>query len=69
MAQISELLDRFVESFNTSRYEDAEADFAAGGYSEEVGTGRRLSPQQATANARAWKEAFPDARGTIREDM
>jgi len=32
--QVSELLDRFVDLFNT-------------------------------ANARAWKEAFPDARGTI----
>jgi predicted ester cyclase len=30
-----------------------------------VGTNRRLSPQEATANARAWKEAFPDAKGTI----
>jgi len=65
MAQVSELLDRFVELFNSGRYEEAEADFAPGGYSEEVGTGRRLTIKEATANARAWKEAFPDARGTI----
>jgi len=65
MAQVSELLDRFVDLFNAGRYEEAEADFAANGYSEEVGTGRRLSVKEATANARAWKEAFPDARGTI----
>jgi steroid delta-isomerase-like uncharacterized protein len=65
MAQVSELLDRFVELFNAGRYEEAEADFAPGGYSEEVGTGRRLTIKEATANARAWKEAFPDARGTI----
>jgi steroid delta-isomerase-like uncharacterized protein len=65
MAQASELLDRFVELFNAGRYEEAEADFAPGGYSEEVGTGRRLTIKEATANARAWKEAFPDARGTI----
>ena len=26
---------------------------------------RRLTPKEATANARTWKEAFPDARGTI----
>jgi steroid delta-isomerase-like uncharacterized protein len=65
MAQVSELLDRFIELFNAGRYEEAEADFAPGGYSEEIGTGRRLTIKEATANARAWKEAFPDARGTI----
>jgi steroid delta-isomerase-like uncharacterized protein len=65
MAQVGELLDRFVELFNAGRYEEAEADFAPNGYSEEVGTGRRLTIKEATANARAWKEAFPDARGTI----
>ena len=65
MAQVSELLDRFIELFNAGRYEEAEADFAPGGYSEEIGTGRRLTVKEATANARAWKEAFPDARGTI----
>jgi steroid delta-isomerase-like uncharacterized protein len=63
--QVSELLDRFVDLFNAGRYEEAEADFAPNGYDEEVGTGRRFSPQEATANARAWKEAFPDARGKI----
>ena len=65
MAQVGELLDRFIELFNAGRYEEAEADFAPGGYSEEIGTGRRLTIKEATANARAWKEAFPDARGAI----
>ena len=65
MAQVNELLDRFVSLFNAGRDEEAEADFAPGGYSEEVGTGRRLTVKEATANARAWREAFPDARGTI----
>ena len=65
MAQVSELLDRFVELFNAGRYDEAEADFAPGAYSEEVGTGRRLTIKEATANARAWRDAFPDARGTI----
>jgi len=65
MAQVNELLDRFVDLFNRGKYEEAETDFTANGYSEEVGTGRRLSVKEATANARAWKEAFPDARGTI----
>lgn len=65
MATTSELLDRFVELFNVGRYEEQEKDFAADGYSEEIGTNRRSTPQEATANARAWKDAFPDAHGTI----
>jgi steroid delta-isomerase-like uncharacterized protein len=65
MATTSELLDRFVELFNANRLEEAEQDFAANGYSEEIGTNRRLNPKQSTENAREWKAAFPDARGTI----
>ena len=65
MADVSTLLDRFVQLFNEEKFEEAERDFAPGGYSEEIGTGRRLTPQEATANARAWKQAFPDAQGTI----
>jgi len=65
MAQVSELLDRFVDLFNAGRYEEAEGDYAPNGYGEEVGTGRRFTPKEGTANARAWNEAFPDARGTI----
>lgn len=65
MAAMSELLDRFVDLFNTDRFEEAEQDFAPGGYQEEIGTNRRLTPQESTANARTWREAFPDARGTI----
>ena len=62
---VNTLLDRFVQLFNQGRFDEAEKDFAPGGYSEEIGTGRRLTPQESTANARAWKEAFPDAQGTI----
>ncbi len=65
MANVSELLDRFVDLFNADQFEEAEKDFAPGGYGEEVGTGRRMTPQEGTANARAWKQAFPDAKGTI----
>jgi steroid delta-isomerase-like uncharacterized protein len=66
MATVNELLDRFVEQFNSSRFEEAERDFAPGGYGEEIGTGgRRFTAVESTANARAWKEAFPDARGTL----
>ena len=62
---VNTLLDRFVQLFNQGRFDEAERDFAPGGYSEEIGTGRRLTPSESTANARVWKEAFPDAQGTI----
>ena len=65
MATTSELLDRFVDLFNNDRFEEAEQDFAANGYGEEIGVGRRFTPQEGTVNARAWRAAFPDARGTI----
>ena len=65
MASVNDFLDRFVQLFNTDRFEEAERDYASGAYVEEVGTGRRLTPQEATASARAWKQAFPDAQGTI----
>jgi steroid delta-isomerase-like uncharacterized protein len=65
MATTTELLDRFVELFNTDKFEEAEQGFAPGAYQEEIGTNRRLTPQEATVNAREWKTAFPDARGTV----
>jgi steroid delta-isomerase-like uncharacterized protein len=65
MASVSELLDRFVQQFNESRFEEALQDYAPDGVQEEIGTGRRFTPQEGVENARAWKAAFPDARGTI----
>jgi steroid delta-isomerase-like uncharacterized protein len=65
MATVNDFLDRFVELFNTEKFDEAERDYAPAGYSEEIGTNRRFTPAEATANARAWKQAFPDARGTI----
>ena len=69
MANVSELLDRFVQLFNASRFDEAEQDFAPEGYGEEIGTGRRFNPKEGTANSRAWKQAFPDAQGTITRKM
>ena len=65
MASTSELLDRFVSLFNEGRFEEGERDYAPNGFEEEIGTGGRFTPQEATASARKWKEAFPDATGTI----
>jgi len=69
MANVSELLDHFVQLFNTSRFEEAEQDFAPGSWAEEIGTGRRFTPKEWIANSRAWKQAFPDAQGTITRKM
>lgn len=69
MANVSGLLDRFVDLFNSRQFEEAEKDLASGAVIEEVGTGRRLTPQESTANARAWNQAFPDAKGTITNKM
>jgi steroid delta-isomerase-like uncharacterized protein len=65
MADVSVLLDRFVQLFNTDRFDEALQDYAPEGVVEEVGTGRRLTPQEGIGNARAWRQAFPDAQGTI----
>jgi steroid delta-isomerase-like uncharacterized protein len=65
MASTSELLDRFVTLFNEGRFEEGERDYAPNGFEEEIGTGGRFTPHEAAASARTWKEAFPDATGTI----
>ncbi len=65
MMTTSALLDRFVDLFNTDKFEEGEQDYAPGAFAEEVGTNRRLTPAEATQNARGWRQAFPDARGTI----
>ena len=69
MATTSELLDRFVELFNAEKLEEGERDYAPGAFAEEIGTNLRLTPQEATANARNWRQAFPDARGTVTSKM
>lgn len=69
MATTSELLDRFVDLFNADQFEASERDYAAGAVAEEIGTNRRLTPSEATQNARAWRAAFPDARGRITTKM
>lgn len=65
MANTSELLDRFVDLFNAGRDEEAERDFTPNAILEEIGTNRRLTPKEGTASSAQWREAFPDAHGTI----
>ena len=65
MANASELLDQLVGTFNEERWEAARTLWAEAGAQEEIGTGRRLDAAASVANARDWKTAFPDVRGTI----
>jgi len=65
VATTSELLDRFVGLFNENRIEEWVQDYAPDAYFEEIGTGRRMTPAENGQNARAWQQAFPDARGMI----
>ena len=65
MKTTSELLDRFVELFNDDRFDEIPGDYSPGAIAEEIGTHRRVSPEESAEDARAWRKAFPDARGTI----
>ena len=65
MPSTSEFLDRFVNRFNNNQFEEAERDYAPGGYAEEIGTNRRFTPQESIVSGREWKAAFPDGRGVI----
>jgi steroid delta-isomerase-like uncharacterized protein len=65
MANAGELLDQVVGTFNESQWDAGEALWADHGVQEEIGTGRTLDRATSTQNAKGWKAAFPDARGTI----
>ena len=74
MTSVSEMLDRFVDQFNESRFEEALQDYADGGVQEEIGTGRRFTPQEAVESARALLQyivtGVPRAeRGAMREEL
>lgn len=65
MANANELLDQWLSAFVEGRHEDGMKLFGQDGVVDEVGTGRTTGVQESSANAQAWKAAFPDARGTI----
>ncbi len=65
MATASELLDRWVSSFNKGQMESFEAFMAPTAITDEIGTGRRLGVKEGTEAAKAWKASFPDAQGEI----
>ena len=65
MANAGELLDKWVSTFNESKWDEGEQLWAANGVSEEIGTGRTFGPKEGTDVAKNWRAAFPDARGAI----
>ena len=65
MATASELLDQWVSTFSESKWEEGQRLWAAGGRSEEIGTGRTFGPEEGVAVSKEWTAAFPDARGTV----
>ena len=65
MANANELLDRWISTFNESKWDEAEQLWVANGVGEEIGMGRSFNPRQGIQNAKDWRAAFPDARGAI----
>ena len=65
MANAGELLEKWVSTFNESKWDEGEQLFAPNGVTEEIGTGRTVGVKEGIENGKAWKAAFPDARGKI----
>ena len=65
MAHAGELLQRWVDSFNQSRWEEAERLFAPDGVVDEIGMGRISGVEAWTQAGQEWRGAFSDAQGTI----
>jgi steroid delta-isomerase-like uncharacterized protein len=65
MANVNELLEQWVATFNEARWEDALNLSAEDLIEDEIGTGRKFNRQEALEAGKAWKAAFPDARGQI----
>ena len=65
MASASELLDAWVRTFNESAWEAGLALGTPDAVTEEIGTGRSYGPEEGVEISKAWKAAYPDARGEI----
>jgi steroid delta-isomerase-like uncharacterized protein len=65
MANASELLDQWVQTFNESKWQAGEQLFGPNGVAEEIGTGRVMTVSEGTEVSKAWRTAFPDAHGVI----
>jgi predicted ester cyclase len=65
MANVSELMESFVRTFNESKWQEGQDLWAPNGVLEEVGTGKSTLPPESRKNSDAWRAAFPDAQGVI----
>lgn len=55
-----------IDAFNAADWQRFKAALTADGVYDEVGTQRRIQgPDQIVEAMRGWKEAFPDAKGTV----
>ena len=55
-----------IEHFNEGNWDGYRATLAPNAVYDELGTGRRIQgPDEIIRVSQAWKQAFPDARGTI----
>ena len=55
-----------IDAFNAGDWERFKATLTPNSIDDEVATGQRTQgPDQIAQNAQGWKQAFPDARGTV----
>ena len=55
-----------IEAFNAGDWDRFKAALTPDSINDEVATGQRSQgPDQIAQNAQGWKQAFPDARGTV----
>ena len=68
--RVVEVAREFVEAFNAADWPRFAATLAADVLYEEAGTGRRVQgAEEYVRLSQGWKEAFPDARGTVRTTL
>ena len=67
---LTQVAQDIIEAFNTDDWARFKAPLAANVVYEENGTGRRIQGADAYVQVtKEWKQAFPDAKGTIRNSL
>lgn len=67
---LAQIAGEIIEAFNSDDWARFKAPFAANLVYEESGTGRRTEDADAYVQlTKQWKQAFPDAKGTIRNSL
>jgi steroid delta-isomerase-like uncharacterized protein len=66
----TQIAQDFMEAFNTDNWTRFKATLAANVVYEETGTQRRVQDADAYVQiCQGWKQAFPDAKGTVRNTV